>query len=140
MSIWVVDASVAIKWFIPETGTADALRLRQSQGALHAPEFLSIEIANILWKKCRRGELSRADADAILAQLPTLPLTRHPEGPLLAAAFDLAERAQRSVYDCLYLALAVQLGGQMVSADERLVNSLAGTPWAGSILRLQDVP
>jgi hypothetical protein len=40
-------------------------------------------------------------------------------------------------YDCLYLALAVHLGGRMVTADERLVNSLAGTPWAASALKIQ---
>jgi predicted nucleic acid-binding protein len=44
------------------------------------------------------------------------------------------------VYDCLYLTLAVQFGGVMVTADDKLVNSLAGTPWAGSVLRLADVP
>ncbi len=140
MNDCVVDASVAIKWFVPETLTADALRLRQTGWPLHAPTFLDVELANILWKKRRRNELSRADAEAILSQLPLLPLTRHAEAPLLAGAFDLAEQFQRSVYDCLYLALAVGLGGPMVSADERLVNSLAGTPLAGSILRVQDVP
>lgn len=35
---------------------------------------------------------------------------------------------------------AVRLGGQMVTADERFVNSLASTPWAASAIRLQDVP
>jgi predicted nucleic acid-binding protein len=140
MNDCVVDASVAIKWFVPELLTADALRLRQTNWPLHAPSFLEVELANILWKKRRRDELSRADADAILAQLPLLALTRHAEGTLLAGAFNLAEQYQRSVYDCLYLSLAVNLGGRMVTADERLVNSLAGTPLAGSILRVQDVP
>jgi predicted nucleic acid-binding protein len=46
----------------------------------------------------------------------------------------------RSVYDCVYLALAVRLGGQMVTADDRLVNSLAATQRAASAIRLQDVP
>jgi predicted nucleic acid-binding protein len=40
----------------------------------------------------------------------------------------------------LYLALGAKLGGVMVTADDKLVNSLAATPWAGSILRLADVP
>jgi predicted nucleic acid-binding protein len=99
-----------------------------------------VEVANILWKKRRRGELTRAEADTILAQLPLLPLIRHAEAPLIGPAFDLAEQTQRTVYDCLYLALAIQLNGRMVTADDRLVNSLAGTPWAASIIRLQDVP
>ena len=40
----------------------------------------------------------------------------------------------------VYLALAVRLSGQVVTADERLVNGLAGTPWAAHAIRLQDVP
>ena len=91
-----------------------------SRDELHAPAFFfDLEIANILWKKVRRAEITRADADQILAQLPALPITRHPEGPVLPAAFDLADRTDRTVYDCLYLALAVQLGGRMVTADQR---------------------
>jgi predicted nucleic acid-binding protein len=69
-----------------------------------------------------------------------LPLTRHPEAPLLASAFDLADRTQRTVYDCLYLALAVQLGGRMVTADLRLCNALAGTPWAALVCWVENVP
>jgi predicted nucleic acid-binding protein len=41
--------------------------------------------------------------------------------------------------DSMYLALAMRVGGQMVTADERLVNSLAGSPWAASVIRLRDV-
>jgi predicted nucleic acid-binding protein len=67
-------------------------------------------------------------------------VARHPTGPLVVPAFDLADRSNRTVYDCLYLALAVQLGGVMVTADDKLANALAGTPWAAHITRLQDVP
>jgi predicted nucleic acid-binding protein len=62
------------------------------------------------------------------------------EAPLLALAFDLADRTQRTVYDCLYLALAVQLGGRMVTADQRLYNSLAGTPLGPHICWVADLP
>jgi predicted nucleic acid-binding protein len=136
----VVDSSVVIKWFVPEVLSAEAIRLRDSGRPLHAPDFLDVEVTNIAWKKIRRGVMSRTDGDFIISQLPFLPLIRHPTGPLVPVAFDLADRTARTVYDCLYLALAVQLGGQMVTADERLVNALASTPWAGNILRLQDVP
>lgn len=134
MSIIIVDASVAIKWFLPEVHAAEAREWRSGPDELHIPAFFfELEIANILWKKVRRAELSRADADLIISQLPTLPLIRHPEPPLLTLAFDLADQTERTVYDCLYLALAVQLGGQMVTADQRLYNSLAGTTWGGHI-------
>jgi predicted nucleic acid-binding protein len=63
-----------------------------------------------------------------------------PIPPLVTDAFDLADRLGRTVYDCVYLALAVRLGGQMVTADERFANSLAATAWAASAIRLQDIP
>jgi predicted nucleic acid-binding protein len=141
MSVAVVDASVGLKWFVPEVHSAEARLWRNGPDELHTLAFFfDLEIANVLWKKIRRAEVARADADLILGQLPSLPVTRHPEAPLLTSAFDLASRTQRTVYDCLYLALAVQLGGRMVTADQRLFNSLAGTPWAPSIRWVADVP
>jgi predicted nucleic acid-binding protein len=141
VSISVVDASIGIKWFVPEVHSAEARQWRNGPDELHAPAFFfDLEIANILWKKVQRAEITRTDADLILGQLPALPLTRHPEAPLLASAFDLADCTHRTVYDSLYLALAVQLGGRMVTADQRLYNSLAGTPWAGYIGWVGDLP
>jgi predicted nucleic acid-binding protein len=133
LSAIVIDASVGVKWFVPEVHAAEARAWRNGPDELHVPAFFDLEIANILWKKVRRAEISRADADPILGQLPALPVTRHSEPALLTSAFDLADRCQRTVYDCLYLALAVQLGGRMVTADLRLYNCLTGTPWAAYI-------
>lgn len=142
MSVIVVDASVGIKWFVPEVQSAEARQWRSGPDELHtvADFFFELEIANILWKKVRRSELTRAEADLILDQVPALPIARHADAPLIASAFDLAERTQRTVYDCLYLALAVQLGGRMVTADQRLFNSLAATSWAAQMCWVQDVP
>jgi len=139
MNALIVDASVGIKWFIPEVLTAEALSLRSGTFDLHVPAFFDIEITNILWKKTLQGLVSRSQAELLVSQLSALPLTRHADSPQLSAAYDLAERTKRTVYDCLYLAHALQLGATMVTADERLVNSLAGTTVAASIARLQDV-
>jgi predicted nucleic acid-binding protein len=108
LSALVIDASIGLKWFMQEVHTAEARAWRSGPDSLHVPAFFfDLEIANILWKKVRRAEISRADADLILGQLPALPMTRHPEAPLMSQAFDLANRTGRTVYDCLYLALAV---------------------------------
>jgi predicted nucleic acid-binding protein len=136
----VIDASVGVKWFVPEVHSVEARQWRNRPEEFHTLAFFfDLEIASILWKKVRRAEITRVDADSILVQLSALPLTRHPEAPLLAAAFDIADRTQRTVYDCLYLALAVQLGGRMVTADERLCNALVGTQWAAHIVSVGDV-
>jgi predicted nucleic acid-binding protein len=140
MSVFVVDASVGLKWFVPETHDADARRLQNPAHELHVPTLFDVEIGNILWKKVRNGELTRAEADTILAQLPVLPLKRHESLPLLPEAFDIADRNQRSVYDCLYLALAVDLRGRMVTADQKFFNALATAPWAAYLCWVADIP
>lgn len=140
MSLFVVDANAGLKWFVPEVHSAAAARLRNPLFELHVPGLFDVELGNCLWKKMRRGELTRVEVDAILARLPILPVSRHGDAPLVPAAVDIADKTQRSVYDCLYLALAVQLGGKMVTADQRFYNSLSGTPWASFVLWIEDVP
>ena len=51
----VVDASVAIKWFIDEPDSGEAVAVLQH--SISAPDLLAPECANILWKKVGRGEL-----------------------------------------------------------------------------------
>jgi predicted nucleic acid-binding protein len=140
MSRYVVDASAGVKWFLPEPGTADAVRLQNPAFELHVPTFFDLELANIFWKAVRQRRLTRAEADARLTQLAALSLVRHPEGPLINSTFDIAVRSGRSAYDSLYVALAVQLGAVLVTADDHLVNALGGTPWVGHIIRLAAVP
>jgi predicted nucleic acid-binding protein len=101
MSLFVVDASVGVKWFVPEIQSDAARRLQDSSHELHAPSLFDVELAGVLWKKIRRAELTRVEADAILTQTPLLPVARHPDGPLLSSAFDLADRIGQTVYDCL---------------------------------------
>jgi predicted nucleic acid-binding protein len=140
MSVYVVDASVAVKWMFPETLAAEALRLQSPVHRLHAPAFIEVELANVLWKKLRQGLVTRAEADAFIAQLPNLPLVRHADSVLVPAAFDLADRTGRSVYDSMYLAVAIQVAGQMVTADDRLFNSLSNSAYASFVLQLESLP
>jgi predicted nucleic acid-binding protein len=140
MSRFVVDASVGAKWFLPEPGAADAVRRQDPAHELHVPAFSDLEVANIFWKAARQGKLTRAEADTRITRLVGMTIARHPEGPLVAASFDIAHTADRTVYDSMYVALAVQLGAVLVTADERLVNALIPTRWAGHVMRLADVP
>lgn len=91
-------------------------------------------------RKFAKGYYARRDADDIREALAGLTtLVWHPTGPLVAQAFDLADRTGRTVYDCIYLALAVQVGGQCVTADEKLINALATTAWASYVVDLRNV-
>jgi predicted nucleic acid-binding protein len=108
MTVCVADSSVAIKWYVLETHQGEALRVRASGVSLHTPDFVNVEMAAILWKKIRKGELTRLDADDILNDFIGLAsVIWHPFEPLVVPALDLAHRSGRTVYDCLYLALAI---------------------------------
>ncbi len=102
MSIYVVDASVAVKWLLPEPGSDHALRLQDPAFELHSPALLDVEVTNILWKSLRQGRLVLAEAEARMSDLPFWPVQRHADSSLLPNAFEIAAQTGRSVYDCLY--------------------------------------
>ncbi len=143
MSACVVDASVAIKWYVPEAHSEKALRLLALQQAgslsLHVPDLFVSESGNILWKKVRTGELERPEAQRIAQALLAVPKVVHPAGALLPSALNLACSLGRTVYDSLYLALAASLDCGVVTADRRLWNALNGTPWQGFVRWVEDV-
>jgi predicted nucleic acid-binding protein len=136
----VVDASVAIKWYVPEPDSQRALKILSGGTRLLAPDLLIAEVGNILWKKVRRGELTMAEARAIASALTkSSPLELCPASELLATAMSIAVAHQRSVYDSLYVALAHERSCQLVTADERLVSALSGTPYTSLMLSLSQV-
>jgi predicted nucleic acid-binding protein len=129
----VVDASVAIKWFVPEIHSAAAARLLDSEIVLCAPDLIGPQFGNILWKKVRRAEITRQEADQILGAFEKVALETHPSRVLLAAAFELAVALDRSVYDSLYLALAVAEECALITADAKFHSVIAQSPLASHI-------
>lgn len=65
----VVDASVVLKWFVPEAGSDAASRLLASEDRLEAPDLLFAEIANAIWKKVLRGQLTRAESQLLVSDI-----------------------------------------------------------------------
>lgn len=120
----IVDASAAIKWYVNEEHAEAARRLQDETFDLHVPDLFFPEIGNILWKKVRRGNVDATAARAIVKALAVFPMTTHPSGPLWEAAFEIALQTDRTVYDSLYVALAVSLDARLVTADQKLFNSL----------------
>lgn len=135
----IVDASVASKWFLPEIHSGSALYLLQGRYQLHIPTFLFVELGNVLTKKIRRQELSPTEDDAILNELKHLLLQRHADDQLFPAAYRLALDTHRSLYDCLYLALAEVVDGIIVTADRKLYTALAKAPYARRVLWVEDL-
>lgn len=116
----IVDASVALKWVLDEDDSVLARALATRE--LAAPELLWSECANGLWRWVRRGVLSGRLAQARFVALRRAPIALTPAGELLDRALMLAVELSHPVYDCVYLALALQRGMQVVSADRRFVN------------------
>lgn len=124
----VVNASVALKWHLPQEPFAQqavALLADWQQGMLDllAPDIFVAEIAHALVRALRRGHLSEPEAMAILSDVLAV-VQFHPTLPLVQRATELAIRHHQSAYDCLYVALAEREGVELWTGDERLVNAL----------------
>jgi predicted nucleic acid-binding protein len=123
----VIDASVMVALYVEEplsdAARSTLVRLRKEGADLHAPDLLLIECANALWKRVRRDELDRDSAMTAIGELSKLEdLELHPlDERLVPPALSLAIAHSLTAYDAAYAALAVQLGGVVVSGDQRFV-------------------
>ena len=118
----IIDASVAVKWFVDEDGHEDALALLDRDHDFHAPDLILSETANTAWKKCRRGEITRDQAAAMVTALPHYFSRLWPAPELVTRALELAFNLDHPVYDGLYLACAEAVGGTLITADKRLID------------------
>lgn len=129
MTGYVVDASVAIKWFVPEPDSALADRVLGSSRLLAAPEFMRIELANALWKNVRNKAISRNVANLSLHDIGRVVHLWHSDASLIADALKMAMDLGHPVYDCIYIALASRLGFTCITADKELIAKLVRTPF-----------
>jgi predicted nucleic acid-binding protein len=132
----VVDASVAVKWVIPEVLSDRADTLRDRADRLVAPDLLLPEATNALWKKLTRREITAREATQALDLLMASGLDLRPSGPLLGRALALARRLRHPVYDCIYLALAHGEGATLVTADRRLLARVARRGMRRAVINL----
>lgn len=111
---------------------AALLRHREAGDDLHAPDLILVECANAFWKRVGRGELDRDSAMKAITDLSNLrDLDRHPlDAQLVPPALSLAIAHSLTAYDAAYAALALQLGGTVITGDNRFLEraSQAGLP------------
>jgi predicted nucleic acid-binding protein len=142
---YVIDTSVALKWYVPEDLRAEAVRYLGPGVDRHAPDYLHAEAGGALLKRVRSTRdptrhLPLADAQAVQSALAAAPVQFHPSTPLNAPALALALEVGCSHYDGLFLALAIRLGGQVVTADRPFHDKVKASPHADNVRWVGDGP
>ena len=126
--IGVIDTSALLRLFIPDGDVPTGLHafVGNAERGLHqaiAPELLAAETANVVLKKQRAGELSDSEAGEMLRDIMALPIRLMPHRPLVDVAYQQARQLRLTVYDALFLALAVERGAVLFTADGALAKA-----------------
>lgn len=137
----IIDASVLIKFFVPEalSTKAEQLLAKVEEGSLRlfAPDLIYAEAGNTLWKKHRLKELTQSEVGKITDLIISIPLKIAPSKTLLPLAIDIAiAYYEVTVYDALYLSMAKVYETQMVTADRKLFDLTAKTNLKRSVMWL----
>ncbi len=136
----VMDASVLIKFYVPEILSDRAERLlakvEKKDIDLLAPDLIYPEAGNILWKKQRLKELTRSEVEEITDAILSLPLKIESSQSLLPLALDIAVAYGITFYDAVYVSLAKVYEATLITADRKLVDVLAKTDLKDSIIWL----
>lgn len=118
---YIVDASVAVKWFSEEVGRQKALDLlknaQSGKLSLYAPDLLLYEVGNALWKGKRMPDHEVNEALFFLLELGIEFVRLDPSviehATKAMASYDL------TFYDAVYAAIAIALSGTLVSANPK---------------------
>jgi predicted nucleic acid-binding protein len=117
----VVDASILATALGDDAADGDAVRARLRGETLAAPEVIDVEALSVLRRQTAAGSLDARRAELAITDLLDLPLRRVPHRPLLRRCWEL--RANLTVYDAAYVALAETLGVPLLTADRRLAHA-----------------
>src|SRR5271165_1408070 len=129
MVIVIIDAGVALKWFVDEDGSKPAEILLTRADVLIAPDLIRPEVCNATWKMVRRGMMHPAQQIAAVTRVPSILDELVPTAAFAPRAAALSRALDHPVYDCFYMALREQRDGTLVSADRRLVHRVTDTIW-----------
>jgi predicted nucleic acid-binding protein len=123
----VIDASVAVKWVVPEAGSDAAIALLGRE--LWAPSLWLAEAANALRKKSRRGEITEDEARLRAQDLVDAPIEPIELPVLLPSAMRMTGELGHSIYDCFYLAAALLRDTTLVTDDRRFAAKVGSHPY-----------
>lgn len=140
MRRYVVDASVAAQWYFPEEHTELAESLLQvAKLELIAPDLLHVEMVALVRERVRRQEIDDSTAERILAALQKVPLDLKSASDLAPDALSLSLREGIGLFEAFYLALAIQAGCPVLTADTHLRDSLRDGSLGQHVLWIGDL-
>jgi predicted nucleic acid-binding protein len=141
----VVDASVGIKLFVAEPLSDEAHALfahltADPPARFFVPDLFYIECTNILWKYTRRMGMTTDEAEIFVEELGELMLQPTPTQALMTSALSIATTHNITAYDAAYVALSQRLALPLITADEKLVRALQGSPYTVHWLGVYSIP
>ncbi len=128
----VLDASVLAKLFVAEDLSNEARALVANTSDLWAPAHVLAEVGEVLCRKVALGEITTQQCDMALALAPRVVRTA-PLDDLIGPAALIAQEIKVSVYDALYLALALARQDVLTTWDKRLLRTIKGTRFEGAV-------
>jgi predicted nucleic acid-binding protein len=120
----VVDSSVVLKWFVDEPQRELAVRILDGDDLLIAPDLLLCEVTNALWRKARTGEVTPLQVSEAIHELGTILTLRPVTSEMTEMAFQIAQEIGHSIYDCMFLACAMQEKAELITADVKFIEKL----------------
>ena len=141
----VVDTNIVLKLYFQQDGSDKARALfahldSDADNLFYVPDLFYAECTNAFSNYVRLGTYTAMEARADLAQLLALRLHVVPTAHLAAQALDIALKHRISGYDACYVALADRVKAPLITANEKLIRSLAGKKYAVHSLDTFDIP
>jgi predicted nucleic acid-binding protein len=134
----VIDASVAVKWYVAEARRNEARNVLATAAEMIAPDIILTEVANALRRKVTEGTVTMEQALNALDDLPgSFSRLVHAE-QTLRAAFDLALCLDHPLPDCVYLACAVLNGASLVTDDRKFLEKAVANGHRNRVVLLAD--
>jgi len=128
MKIVIVDTSALIRLYVPDGPIPDGLEeylaaAWRAEITLMIPEIALAEFVQVLSKKEQAGYIELSEVDEIVTALLELPLEITGHQDILTDALSLARQYEITVYDSLFLSLAMKRKAELITADQRLKNA-----------------
>ena len=129
---FVLDASVALLWLVPQSNPAgvdytDATLKSIKESQALVPSLWALEIANVVAKVEAKGIVTEADSQRFITLLGRLNIVTDPAtaAHALGDTLNLARRYKLSAYDAAYLELALRTGLPLATLDANLTKAAA---------------